>query len=342
MSGQGLPTAVEPGLPAEPIISKTLPLFTRLQLGARLWAFKIFVVLALGIFRTVKPSKFQKVAPTYTKKYPVRPTLENRVFIPKHYKSGSKLPLYIDIHGGGFALCDPQTDDEFCHYFANTFGYCVVSINYRKAPLYPFPEAVHDAAEIARAVLVDEDLPVDLSRTAMGGFSAGGNLTLAIAQMDGVREKVKALVPIYPVVDFSGKYKGEYKPNKQGKPDMLESTSALFNWGYISAQQDRTDPLVSPAFASREMLPQKIYFVGAEDDYLCHEANVMAKKLAGFEKLEASNEAWSRKDIRWETVPDQQHGFTHVEKKGEEEVQRKRVCSELYARIAQWLQKEVL
>lgn len=294
--------------------------------------------------------------PTYTKRYKVRSMLKNRIFIPENWKAGTKLPLYIDIHAGGFALCDPQTgkttnatlnnmslsslpDDSFCHYFANEFNLCVVSIGYRKAPSCPFPYLVQDAAEVAKAVLTDHDLPIDHSKVAMGGFSAGGNLSLAIAQMEGLRGRIKCLIPIYPVVDFSGSFKGSFKTTKDGKRDILESTGKLFTWGYISSGQDRADPLLSPIYAKRENLPPKIFFIGAEYDVLCHEAEVMALRLAGDRPCPkvGSADFWDREGIKWRRVLDVQHGFTHIKKRGQDEVHRKKLCEELYKEMADWL-----
>jgi acetyl esterase/lipase len=130
-------------------------------------------------------------------------------------------------------------------------------------------------------VLQDQYLPVDYSKLALGGFSAGGNVSLAIAQMDGLRGRFGSLVTIYPVVDFSGTFKGTFKSTKDGKRDFLENTGRLFDWGYITQGQDRTDSLLSPIYAKREYLPRRILFIGAEDDVLGHEAEVMALRLAG-------------------------------------------------------------
>jgi acetyl esterase/lipase len=328
----------------EPVIRRPLPLLTRVNYALRLWLFKAFVVIGLRLFRTIKARSMKQTAPTYTKRYNVRPMLENRVFIPSTWQAGTKLPLYIDIHGGGFAICDPQTDDQFCHRMANKYGFCVVSINYRKAPTVPFPDLVYDAAEVARAVLADPDLPVDHSKVVGGGFSAGGNLILAISQMEGLRGQFRAVVPIYPVVDFSGAYKGSYRPMPDGTKDALWRSSSLFSWGYISAGEDLTNPLLSPIYAPKESLPLKIFFVGAEYDYLCHEANIMAKKLSGSDgdcTIQDSND-WSRNGIKWRIVLDVQHGFTHVKSKGDKEIRRKEICDRLYAEIAQWLKDEVL
>ena len=216
-----------------------------------------------------------------------------------------------------------------------------MSINYRKAPSCPFPYLVQDAAEIARAVLDDFDLPVDHSKVALGGFSAGGNLSLAIAQMEGLRGKIGSLIAIYPVVDFSGMFKGSFKATKDGKRDTLEKIGQLFNWGYISQGQNRVDPHLSPIYAKRENLPPKIFMIGAEYDVLCHEAEVMALRLAGDSPNPEvdSGDSWQREGIKWRRVLDVQHGFTHKPKMGPEEVRRKKQCEELYQEMANWLRE---
>lgn len=236
------------------------------------------------------------------------------------------------------------TDDTFCHYFCNTFQYCVVSLNYRKAPLHPFPAAIEDLTELVAAVLSDSDLPVDrLKPVAMGGFSAGGNLSLAVSQTETLRGKIKGVVPIYPAVDFSSIIPGDYKPSKTGKPDVLKNMAALFNWGYIPKGTDRRNPLLSPIYAQREHLPEKIFLVGAEEDVLCKPAELMANDLAKRESGErrGDEDDWVKGGIAWRKVLDQQHGFTHIQLKGEEEQRRQKVCNDLYQQIAGWLDREV-
>lgn len=295
------------------------------------------VAIYFRIMRFTHAAKLQKSLPTYTKRYPVRPMLENRVFIPSNAQPGRKYPLLMVIHGGGFALMDPSADDEFNRHFANEHGFVVVGVNYRKAPTNPFPDPVHDVAEIVRAVLADQELPVDYSNVAIGGFSAGGNLTLAVAQLPGIKEKVRSLLPVYPVVDFSGRYKGEYRTSKEGKPDVLKDIGPLFSWAYIPPEQDLFDPLLSPIYAGRQKLPQRMFFVCAEYDYLCHEAEIMAKKLAGLEGTDETGPDWEENGIRFRMIPDVVHGWTHMPKSGEAEVTRRKDLEALYRECAEWL-----
>jgi len=104
-------------LPPPPsAVAPPLSFLTRLICAAQLWSLKFLVTAVLSLSRTMKRGEVNAVKPTYTKRYQVRPMLENRVFIPKAWKAGTELPLYIDIHGGGFALDDPQTGtDRGCH-----------------------------------------------------------------------------------------------------------------------------------------------------------------------------------------------------------------------------------
>ncbi|KAI1624456.1 Alpha/Beta hydrolase protein [Exophiala viscosa] len=325
------------GLASKPPQSKSLSLFTRFRFWTKIWLFKSAVVATFKVMRFVQASKLKPFLPTYTKHYPVRPMLENRVFLPPNAKSGGKYPLLIVVHGGGFALLDPTVDDELNSYFANKQGFVVVAVNYRKAPSYAFPDPVHDVAEITRAVLADQELPVDYSNVVLAGFSAGGNLALAVAQLPGIKEKVRSLLPVVPVVDFSGIYKGEFRTTKEGKPDVLKDNGALFTWAYIKEGEDRYDPLLSPIYAGRDKLPQRIWFICAEYDYLCHEGEIMAKKLAGIEDENETGPEWEKNGIRFRTVPNVQHGWTHMAKSGEAEVQRKKEVEELYKECADWL-----
>lgn len=198
------------------------------------------------------------------------------------------------------------------------------------------------------AVIDDESLPFDKSRVAITGFSAGGNLTLSVAQLPSIREKVKpsALLPIYPSVDQSiptekraesRYYKPELAPGARGAPvDMLARFSPIFKWSYINPGQDLHDPLLSPFFAARDSLPPNIYMIAAELDQLAHEAWRMACKLTGRPVPEPENLvgqakpaihdgalildderfAWQHDkpdgSVRWLLVPDQIHGFDHV------------------------------
>ena len=274
--------------------------------------------------------------------------ITNRVFIPSSYKTGDRtLPLYISVHGGGFALPGPDIDDDFASRFANKHGICVVSIGYRRAPRHFFPYPVHDCAALAEAVVDDPDLPVDRKKVAMGGFSSGGNLSLAAIQLDSLKGKISGVVGFYPPVDFARPVAQKFKdrPLTPGKKDMLAATGSWFTWAYVPQETDRKNPLLSPIYAKKEDLPPKVCLIGCELDMLCKEAQDMADRLAeteeGVKKILADGNGWEKGGVRWEKVIGEEHAFDHAESKGEGGIARSKRAEELHDSVARWLFREV-
>jgi hypothetical protein len=95
---------------AEPVYRTPVPFSTRLFYACKLYFIKFAIKV---VFRVLNLPGIRKAAhqPTFTKAYPVQSSLRHRFFFPKSYKSGDPpLPLYLDIHGGGFALFEVSCD----------------------------------------------------------------------------------------------------------------------------------------------------------------------------------------------------------------------------------------
>src|SRR5947207_2506597 len=161
-------------LNSEPIVSRPPPFHLRSAYFISVWSFKVFFQLSLSASRLLSRRRRDLLQPE-VKTYEIRPDLKNRIFCPQDSEDEG-LPLYLDVHGGGWVVADPETDDEFCSFLAQNFHIIVVSVNYHKSPSYKFPCAVGDVAAIADAVIRDESLNIDREKVAMGGFSEGGNL----------------------------------------------------------------------------------------------------------------------------------------------------------------------
>ena len=324
-----------------PLPQPSLSLPTRISYFIQLWAMKISVSLGLSIASLLK-LPIASYPPTLTRTYSCQPHLENRVFIPKTHKAGEALPLYLDIHGGGFAICDPRIDDEFCTIFSNRFNFIIVSLNYSKAPSVAFPIPTYELAAIAQAVINDPSLPIDKSKVTIGGFSAGGNLALSASQLPELRGKIKAAVTWYPVFDWETKTVDKLKrrPYKNpGDKDPLAWSGKLFNYGYVNAGEDIRNPLLSVKNARREDLPPWIVTVAAEYDMLAIEAREMMYKLAGIiNPTEGEIYAFVRGTYKWRLVRDVQHGFTHNQlEMGEKEKRRLTELHELCEEVGEWL-----
>jgi acetyl esterase len=115
-------------------------------------------------------------------------------------------PLLVYYHGGGWVIGDLDTHDNLCRFLAEFSGCRVLSVDYRLAPEHPFPAAVDDAiASFAWAAGQAEELCIDASRIAVGGDSAGANLSAAVCletRGNGARPAMQLL--LYPPTDATG------------------------------------------------------------------------------------------------------------------------------------------
>jgi acetyl esterase/lipase len=253
--------------------------------------------------------------------------------------------LYFNIHGGGFTLFDAKLDDEFCSSWAARTEMLVVSLNYRKAPLYPFPTATYDIHALATAILDDEALPIDKDRVTIGGFSAGGQLSLSASQLPGLKGIVKAAVVYYPTVDFSQPpdVKLRMRPYSNGPKESLEKTMWWYDWGFVSPGQNRRDPLLSPYYAKKDNLPPLIYCIGAEWDVLRLEAQKMIHELAGLGDKESQEEPFETEEYKWTLAMGCLHGFTHDIRPDPTHSQiAKARTEEIYGEAHQWLKRKSL
>src|SRR5215472_5274359 len=107
------------------------------------------------------------------------------------------------IHGGGFVGGSPSNPRALTWRLAVRPGCTVFAIDYRLAPENPFPAGLNDCVTAYRELLKSGYEPHGL---AVGGDSAGGNLSLALAlnlKRLGV-EQPAALVAISPATDLAG------------------------------------------------------------------------------------------------------------------------------------------
>ena len=105
--------------------------------------------------------------------------LPARLYAPA---SEQALPVLLYLHGGGFTVGNIATHEPLCRHLAHLAHCAVVSLDYRLAPEWKFPTAVHDAWD-ALAWLREQAqaLRLDGSRIAIGGDSAGGTLAAVTA-----------------------------------------------------------------------------------------------------------------------------------------------------------------
>jgi acetyl esterase/lipase len=294
-----------------PVYLAKFSLLTRIGLLLRVHLIKLLTT-TLFFFLNLPGIRDETIQPTYIKKYPVHPSLQTRIYIPRSHKSGDPLmPLYLSIHGGGFALMSPKADDKFCSELANQNKVLVVNLEYYKSPASKFPIPSEGLRDLVEAVLGDESLPFDRKKVAIGGFSAGANLSLSISQYPSLQGKIGGVVAYYPPVNFSTPVEISMASRpKHAPPDILYANANMFNWAYIKGDQNLKDPLLSPAFAERGRLPRKVYVIGCEFDLLCRNSEIMAENLAkvrGETERRGNDICWERNGVKFEKIVGEEH-----------------------------------
>lgn len=201
--------------------------------------------------------------------------LRVRVYRPR---SSGLLPAIVWFHGGGWVVGDLDSHDPFCRALANRTPCVVVSVDYRLAPEAQFPAALEDAW-IATEWAVEEALRlgIDVTKIAIGGDSAGGNLAAAVALHARRGALPVALqVLVYPVCDHSFETRS-YRELGSG----LNLTQAKMEWFWQQylGPADGTHQDASPLRADdhSDLAPALILL--AEHDPLVSEGEAYVQRL---------------------------------------------------------------
>lgn len=159
-------------------------------------------------------------------------------------------PAIVYVHGGSFMHGDLDSHDAFCRMLAEDAHVRVIAVDYRRAPEHPFPAAVDDVW--AAWLWVNENavgLGLDPSRIAIGGDSAGGNLS-AVTALRAVRENAVApafQLLLYPVTVF-----GQPTKSRDAFGDgfyLSREGMDLSDASYLAGDDDVSDPRISPLLA---------------------------------------------------------------------------------------------
>lgn len=128
----------------------------------------------------------------------------------------------LDIPGGGFVAMTPRMHDDKLMAWAGKTGLPILSLNYKKAPEYPYPYALNECFDVYHMLIATRGRCIGLSGEVMpkivvSGDSAGGNLAVGMTLMilqagstDQRRYKGETALPLpeglvlmYPALDVN-------------------------------------------------------------------------------------------------------------------------------------------
>ncbi len=201
-----------------------------------------------------------------------------RIYTPR--TSPDPLPAVVYFHGGGFVVGDLESHDAVCRHLCRRADVTVIAVDYRLAPEDPFPAAVEDACSAFRWVHANADsLGVDPDRVAIGGDSAGGNLSAVVCQqMRAERHPMPCFqLLLYPATDLTRSAES-HETFREGY--FLDRP--LLDWflaNYLTSTDQERDPRGSPLVtADLEGLPPA-HVVVAGFDPLRDEGEAYAQAL---------------------------------------------------------------
>ena len=177
------------------------------------------------------------------------------------------LPILVFYHGGGFVIGSLDSYDNLCRAIANRTDCIVVSVDYRLAPEHKFPAAVDDALEAYQWVIDHAgELDGDAGRMAIGGDSAGGNITAVTAI--GIRDE-GYMAPLLQILIYPVAGGEPETPSHYEFAEGLLLTRASILWfydQYLDRPEDVTDPRFAPLLADDlSDLPPALVIVAGHD-----------------------------------------------------------------------------
>ena len=200
-------------------------------------------------------------------------------------------------------LGDLETHDGLARRLANRCESVVVAVDYPLAPEHKYP-AAPDAAFAVTAWVAENGASIgaDAERLAVAGDSAGGNLAAVVAlkARDAGGPTIAFQLLVYPDLDFRrSNYSIREFAGQNG--NVSRATQEWFMDHYLSDEEEKLDPLVSPLLApDLSGLPDALV-ITAEYDALRDEGEAYGEKLveAGVEATVKRYDGMIHEFMRW-------------------------------------------
>jgi len=197
----------------------------------------------------------------------------------------SRVLLYF--HGGGYCAGSIKSHRAMVGGVGKQAGIRTLAIAYRLAPEHPYPAALNDALAAWRFLRSEGYAPETI---AIGGDSAGGNLTLAtLIRLRDMGEALPAAAwLVSPWVDLE--MTGASLESKAGIDPLISREYLTGLATAFLAGRDPANPEVSPLYADLKGLPPVLTQVGSSETLL-DDAVRMAGAL-GAAEVPSTLEVW--------------------------------------------------
>lgn len=198
---------------------------------------------------------------------PTTPELRVRLYRPQG--QDGVLPVYLHIHGGGFAFGSLDAADRLKREIADEAGVVVAGLDYALAPEHPYPTALEQVLAVLRWLHTEAaNLRIDPLRIGIGGDSAGGNL--ALSALLRLRDEGGPAVSFGAIVYGMLSTAHDTPSHVQLGDGRFGLSTAKLEWFWTAylASTGRDDAAVRPLDAKLEGLPPLLLIAAALDPLL--------------------------------------------------------------------------
>lgn len=179
-------------------------------------------------------------------------------------------------HGGGYAFGSSLSHRHLVSRLASAAGVIAYNMDYALAPEDPYPAGLNDAVKAWKFVTDEGFRPENI---AVGGESAGGNLTLALvlklrALGSALPRGVYLLSPWLDLTQSGEAYDICASRDPMVSREVLQGLADIYRGNAPPA-----DPLISPLFADLAGLPPLLVQAGG-DEVLLGDSTRLAHRFA--------------------------------------------------------------
>lgn len=226
-------------------------------------------------------------------------TFSIRTLLP----AGEVHGVYLDFHGGGWAIGTAAMDDRVNARIAGA-GLAVVSVDYTTLPDIDFPGMIAQCASAGDWAFEHAQSEFGVSTMFIGGESAGAHLAAcALMRLRDTRSdftRLRGAVLFYGPYDLSCTLSVRAAPPDTLVLDGPAMTSGLARLLPGRTEDQRRDPAFSPLYANLSVLPPALLLCGTIDP-LIDDSRLMVERWNA-----ASGNA------RLVIVPDAPHAFNRL------------------------------
>jgi epsilon-lactone hydrolase len=203
--------------------------------------------------------------------------------------------VLLFFHGGGYCSGSIISHRRMASEAGRAGGVRTLAISYRLAPENPFPAALEDAVTAWHFL---RRQGIAAKHIAIGGDSAGGGLSLAVAlKLRDVKDELPAcLWLVSPWTDLT--MSGSTLVTKEAVDPLIhKSYLCELAEAYLGGAVDRKDPRVSPLFANLTGMPPLLIQVGSAETLLDDAMRLAA--AAGEADVSVTLEIWPHMIHAW-------------------------------------------